>query len=220
MVVAGSVALAAAERAVRFDPENAADPRYAEGYADAICGLELAAATLRLLRHADDPAWLRLLMTTLWVVNGQAALDAPKARRVPLPDAEAIAQTWDHGPELAKLQARVLAGEPERAIAVLRGYLLMALPVQPLCQQLLAVGFEDLHSAPAGQLLAARALAAGVEVFSTLGENPHRELALCGAIRLAAAPLAPPGPHNLGLAVLDRIEGRAPPTVRTPRLWT
>lgn len=219
-LLAGSVGLAASERALRFDASLQDDARFAEGWTDAVHSFELAAATVRVLRRHEGPSWARLLLTGAWVANSGGALDAAVGERYALPQPEAIAQTWDHGPEIAKLQARLLRRDLDGAIAVLRGYLMMVLPVQPLCQQLAAVGFEDIGATSQAQLLASGALSAGVEIFSALGDHPHRELALCAAIRLATAPLCPRQPHRAGLAAIDAREGIAAAQSRAIRLWT
>ena len=219
-LLAGSVGLAASERALRFDASLQDDNRYAEGWADAVHGFEQAAATVRILRQNEAPSWARLLLTTAWLANSAKVLDAPTSERFKLPEPEAIAQTWDHGPEIAKLQARLLRHDGDAAIAVLRGYLMMVLPVQPLCQHLLAVGFEDLGATSQAQLLASAALSAGVEIFSALGDHPHRELALCAAIRLATAPLCPRQPHRAGLAAIDARDGIQAASSRAICLWT
>ena len=219
-LVAGSVGLAMAERVLRFDSTLVEDARWSDDWSDVVAGFELVAATMRLLRRHDQPNWLRLLLTVGWLVNRQAALDAPTTQRYVLPEPEAIAQTWDHGPEIAKVQASLLAGDTDRAIALVRGYLLMVLPVQPLCQQMAAVGFEDIVGTAQAQLLASSALSSGVEIFSVLGEHPHRELPLCAASRLATAPLASRAAHRLGLAVIDQLDGLSAPRSRAARLWT
>ena len=220
VTLAGSLGLAAAERALRFDAEIALDRRRKEDWRDPLRSFEIAAAVTRLLRRSDSPRWAKLLLTAVWLVNGQQALDAKASRRFELPEAATIAQTWDHGPELAKIEARVLAGDGPGAIALLRGYLLMVLPVQPLCQQLRQIAFDDLGANDNAQLSAMTALLAGVEVFASLGDNPHREIVLGAAFRLATAPLGERRPRAKALEVIDALDGMFASELRASRLWT
>lgn len=216
----GSVALAAAERALRFDPELSDDRRYLESWADVAKLLGMVAGVARVLARSDRPQSLGLLLTAAWQVNVAKAWDAPTASRYVLPEPAALAQTWDHGPEIAKIAGRALAGDSDAAIAALRGYLLMVLPVQPLCQQLAETAWDDLAPSASAQLLAGHALASGVELFALLGDHPHRELMLAASLRVATMPLARRQPHAAALAVLDQLDNMLRPTARAPRLWT
>ncbi|GEM_PF-2692810 len=218
-VLAGSIGLAAAQRLLQFDAHIAADPRRQEDFTDPIFALETAAAITRLLRHADRPEWLRLLLYGAWLVNRLKVVDAtfePFAMAEPEP----LPQTWDHGPEIAKVGARMLASNTDGAIAALRGYLLMMLPVQPLCAHLSEAAFDDHPQTATGQALVSSCLCAAVEVFSSLGDNPHREIVLGSALRAATRPLAPRSGHRQALLALDAMDGLAGPFAALIRRWT
>ena len=188
-MLADAVGLACADRLLRFDAAIDAAEGREHGWKDVIEALQIAAATARLGRRHERPEWARLLLFATYTVNDLGGLDAPESRRFQLPEPEPIAHTWDHGPEIAKLRARLLRADEGGAIAGLRGYLMLALPVQPLCAQLLDTAFEDFPTTAAGQAAIISTMAAAVELFSALGEHPHRELALCAALRVCPASL-------------------------------
>ena len=202
-LLAGSVSLAAAERILRFDPQHELDESVVEGWADAGHLLVLASAVRQLRQRLPAAEWLGLLLFAAGLVQAAGELDAPESEREPLPEPEALHQTWDHGPEIAKIVAFLGAGQSQRAMAVLRGYLLLVLPEQPLCRQLL----EAALAAPIGDpLQAAQAIAlmaAAIDEFHALAQHPDRALPLCAALRVLPAPRLAGQRYRLALAALD-----------------
>ncbi len=203
-----SVALAAAERMLRFHApwDERADVR--EGWTE-VSELVAVAAALRSLRQPlPARVWVALLLDTTWLVASAAPLDADEAVRFSLPDPLALDKTWDHGPELARLAARIQAHDAAGAIGLLRGYVMMALPEQPLCRQLAeAALFDQVATGPARLTLFAGTTAA-IDEFNAAAEHPHRELLLCAALRLLTArPLERPV-YGLALAAIEAGSGR------------
>jgi hypothetical protein len=181
-LLAGSLTLAAAERLLRFDPRLDADESVVEGWPDALHLLVLTSAVrqLAVVVAADD--WIALYLYAVAQVHAGAALDAAQRDRFLLPDPEAVQQTWDHGPEIAKIVVHVHAGRAERAVAMLRAYFLMVLPDQPLCRQLLEAAMADGQGPAWAQALAIAAMSSAIAEFQALGGHPHRELPLCAAV--------------------------------------
>jgi hypothetical protein len=198
-LLAMATVLAAAERLLRLDRHNDHDSSLAEGYADGVQLLMLASA-VRQLRPLVPPAdWLGLLLFAAGLVSASAVLDLPPAERSPLPEPAALHQTWDHGPEIAKVITHLHAGRGEQAIAVLRAYFLLVLPEQPLCTQLREAAMADRCGEAVEQARAMSLMAAAVDEFQAASASPHRELILAAVLRtLAAAP-----PPRRTLAVVE-----------------
>jgi len=218
-LVARSLTLAAAERVLRFEDAITGRADRRESWAD-VSWLMVQTSAIRQLRHRlDTPGWMGLLAHGVYVVHSAAAMDAAERDRTALPEPETLAQTWDHGPEIGRITGRLQAGEGERAIAALRGYLLLALPEQPLCAQLAELLFEDLAGRADQQAGLIAAGCAAIEEFNALAGHPHRELLLCAAIRQAAAPR----PHRLGATaaarLIDDSTGRRAPPAGAPLPW-
>jgi hypothetical protein len=161
-------------------------PTRVEGWPDVLHLLGLATAVRKLAALVPHPEWLGLYLFAVATVHAAAALDAPEKLRFVLPEPEPLHQTWDHGPEIAKVVAHLHAGRTERAIGVLRAYFLMVLPDQPLCRQLVEAAMADLHGPAWAQAQAIAAMTAAVAAFQALGTHPDRELPLCAAVRALA----------------------------------
>lgn len=204
-LLAGSLTLAAAERVLRFDPRHEADPTVAEGGADAAHLLLLAATVRQLLGRVPVPIWADLLLFAVGLVHASAAMDAPARDRPGLPEPEPVHQTWDHGPEIARIVAHLQAGNSVRSIAVLRAYFLLVLPDQPLCRQLLEAAMADRFGSALDQAQAIAAMAAAVDGFHALQASPHRELVLCAALHALAAARTPRNTWQLAQSVLDGL---------------
>jgi hypothetical protein len=214
-LVARSLALAAAERVLRFDAAIARRADRREGWPDVGWLLSQASAIRQLRLRLDTPGWLYLLAHGVYLVHGAADLDAPERSRFVLPEPEALAQTWDHGPEIGRITGRIQAGDGEGAIAALRGYLLLALPEQPLCAQLAELLFEDLAGRPDEQANLIVTGCAAIEEFNALAGHPHRELLLCAAIRRVTAP----GQPRVAASAAARLLGGRAATSTTPLPW-
>lgn len=202
-LLCASVGLAAAERLLRADTSADRAANKPAGWIAALQDMQLAAAAARLLRRRDTPHWLALLLFVTARISVNGAEDAPPTRRFVLPDPEPTPHTWDHGPEIAKICARLLAKDAPAAIAGLRGYMLLVLPVQPLCAQLVETSFEDLGLTAAGHAEAIATMTAGTELFAGLGEHPHRELVLSATLRGCCARLGDRTAHAFARAVLS-----------------
>ena len=210
-ILAQSLSLAASERLLRFDPRWQHDESVVEDRADGMQLLILTSAVRRLRAELTAEQWLPLYLFAVGLVHASAPLDAPERERVALPEPAPLHQTWDHGPEIAKIVAALHKHDGERAIAVLRAYFLLALPEQPLCAQLLEAALTDI--APQA-LDAARAIAlmtAAVDEFQALATHPHRETPLCAALRALSAPLDNRRTAALGSAAIDARSGALPP---------
>lgn len=210
-VLAQSLSLAAAERLLRFDPRHQLDSTVAETRADAAQLLLLTSAVRRLRADLAPVEWLPLYLFAVGLVHASAALDAPERDRQPLPEPAQLHQTWDHGPEIAKIVGALHNQDGERAIGVLRAYFLLALPEQPLCAQLVEAALMDLAPLPADAARAVALMTAAVDEFHALAAHPHRELPLCAALRALCA--TPPVRQTavLGSAWLDAHIGGAGP---------
>jgi len=202
-LLAGSVSLAAAERILRFDARHEHDESVVEGWADVGHLLVLASAVRQLRVRVPAADWIGLVLFAAGLVQASGELDAPASERHPLPEPEALHQTWDHGPEISKIVSLLNAGQSQRATAVLRGYLLLVLPEQPLCRQLI----ETAMAAPLSDAVQVSQgiawMAAAVDEFHALAQHPDRALPLCAALRALAAPRAGGGRFRLALAALD-----------------
>ncbi len=188
-LIAQSLILAAAERLWRCDPQGDADPAVIHGRADLEAVFLLCASVRQLRGRIDTASWLDLLLFATGQVAGLAPLDLPEAQRPALPEPAALHQTWDHGPEIAKIVGHLHAGRGIQAVAVLRAYFLLALPEQPLCAQLREAMLADRR---ADTLAAARGMAMGlaaIDEFMAAAGHPHRELILAAATASLCAPL-------------------------------
>ena len=214
-LVARSLTLAAADRVLRFDPNIASRSDRREGWADVGWLLSHTSAIRQLRHRLDAPGWLSLLAHGVFLVHAAAGLDAPKRALFVLPEPEALNKTWDHGPEIARITGRIQTGDGEGAMSALRGYLLLALPEQPLCAQLGELLFDDLAGRPNEQANLIATGCAAIEEFNALADHPHRELLLCAAIRRLTAP------RQCGVAAsaaVHLLSGR-PATATTPLPW-
>ncbi len=190
-LLAQGLCLGAAERLLRCDRKWDSDATVDESSTTIAQLVVLASAVRQLQPVAPPAAWLELLLFTAGLIAATAPLDRPKGVGSDLPDAAQVQQTWDHGPEIAKIVSHLHAGRGEAAIAHLRAYFLLVLPEQPLCSQLREAALSD-HGQPA--LEAARSIAvmaAAVDDFQALSGNPHRERVLAAALRYLAEPEAP-----------------------------
>ncbi len=186
-VLAQSLSLAASERLLRFDPRWQNDESVVEDRADAMQLLILTSAVRRLRADLTAEQWLPLYLFAVGLVHASAALDAPERDRLALPDPAQLHQTWDHGPEIAKIVAAMHKHDGERAIAVLRAYFLLALPEQPLCAQLLEAALSDVAPQAIDAARAIVLMTAAVDEFQALAAHPHRETPLCAALRALSA---------------------------------
>jgi hypothetical protein len=184
--IAGSLTLAAAERLLQLDPKWDKAEDTLEDRSDAEQVLVLCSAVRQLQRSVPAEEWLSLLLFATTAVAELAALELPASQRQPLPDPLAIHQTWDHGPEIAKIVTAFLARDGERSVAALRAYFLHVLPEQPLLDQLREVGLRDRFGDVWLQLSTANLLHAALDELAALGSHPHRELVLAAALRSAA----------------------------------
>lgn len=186
--LAASLVLAASERVLRFDARHEADEFVAEGWADAAHLLVLASSIRQLRSKIPGADWIGLLLFGVGLVQASGALDAPEAERAGVPEPEVLRQTWDHGPEIAKILTHLKAGRSDRAMAVLRGYLLLVLPEQPLCREIIdaALNAPVALAADAAQLVTLTD--AAIDAFHALDQHPERAWPLCAALRAIAAP--------------------------------
>jgi hypothetical protein len=182
-LLAGSLQLAAAERVLRYDADSHGDA----GWADVLHLLVLTSAVRGLEPLVPGGDWLRLWLFAAKWVREAAVTDRPASARVGLPEPEAVHQTWDHGPEIAKIVAQLQAGRGDRAVALARAYFLLALPDQPLGRTLIESALADLQAPAWAQALAASTMVAAVTASQGLGAHPHRELPLCAALHGLAA---------------------------------
>jgi hypothetical protein len=210
-ILAQSLSLAASERLLRFDPRWQRDETVAEDGADAMQLLLLTSAVRRLRVDLPAASWLPLYLFAVGLVHATAPLDASERDRVALPEPAQLHQTWDHGPEIAKIVAALHKHDGERAIAVLRAYFLLALPEQPLCAQLLEAALSDLAPFAVDAARAIALMTAAVDEFQALVAHPHRETPLCAALRSLSAPPTHRRTAALGSAALDARMGAMPP---------
>ena len=209
--LAQSLSLAASERLLRFDPHWQHDETVAEDRADAMQLLLLTSAVRRLRADLPAESWLPLYLFAVGLVHASAPLDAPERDRVALPEPAQLHQTWDHGPEIAKIVAALHKHDGERAIAVLRAYFLLALPEQPLCAQLLEAALTDVAITTLDAARAIALMTAAVDEFHALAAHPHRETPLCAALRALAVAPSPRRTALLGSAAIDARTGARPP---------
>lgn len=205
-LLAGSLVMAAAERVLRADPRQAPDPDYLEGPAETAGLLLLASAARQLRGQVPARDWLELALFAASWTAALAVHDLPETRRQPLAEPAALHQTWDHGPEIAKVIKALQEGAPELAIAVLRAYFLLALPEQPLAVQMRQVAVALPAPAGLGRCLAAALLHAGIDEFLALADLPQRERILGAAVRAALAVPAPADALLLAEMALRRLQ--------------
>lgn len=205
-LLAQSLSLAAAERVLRCDPRWSRDTTVAESAVDAAHLLILASAVRQLRGLASPAAWLELLLFSANLVAESATLDRPLRDRTELPEPAQIHQTWDHGPEIAKIVGHLQAGRGPQAVAVLRAYFLLVLPEQPLCTQLREASLADRHGQSVEAARAIALMAAAVDEFSALSAHPHRELLLAAALGFLAEPQPPRSTLAVAEAALQRLQ--------------
>ncbi|MBM4342976.1 MAG: hypothetical protein FJ100_06325 [Deltaproteobacteria bacterium] len=183
-----SLVLAAAERLWRCDDARLRQTDADERRGDLEAVFALCASVRQLHGRVDGAAWVDALFYATALVAGHAALDLAPEDRPALPEPAALHQTWDHGPEIAKVIGQLQARRAAGAIAVLRAYLLLGLPEQPLVALLRDAVADDWRGDLAGQGLAVATLRAGVDEFCALHGHPQREWVLVAAMASVCAP--------------------------------
>ncbi len=182
-----SLLLAAAERLRRCDDDRLHQTGARERRADLEAVFALCDTVRQSRGRVSGAAWIDLLLCATALVAGHAGLDRAPDERPDLPAPAALHQTWDHGPEIAKVVGQLQLRRADGAIAVLRAYLLLGLPEQPLVALLRDAVADDWRGGDADQGLAVATLRAGIDAFCALGGHPHRELVLAAAIASVCA---------------------------------
>lgn len=204
-LLGGSLVMAAADRVLRADLAAPLDPDSLEGAAELAGALLLASAARQLRSHVPARDWLELAFYCASWTAALAPLDQPEPARRPLPEPAALHQTWDHGPEIAKVIGALQQGAPEPAIALLRAYALLALPEQPLAAQMRQVAVALPTDSGLPRARAAAILHAGIDEFLALADLPQRERILAAAVRAALTLAAPADPLQLAEAAVRRV---------------
>ena len=216
--VAVSLTLASAERLLRFDPTTARSARRPETWLDLGWLVQIMEAIRALGVRHDRPAWIGLLLHGALWLGQSSSLDA--ATPPSLPEPAALARTWDHGPEIARVTGAMLRGDGETAMAVLRGYLLMVLPEQPLSAAIAAAALEDRAASAAEQGVLLSTIVAALSSFGAAATLPHRDLLPCAALHLWTQTPSPRPVFALVHAAVDRAEGGgARPDDSSPLPW-
>lgn len=207
-LLAGALGLAAAERLLRFDAGLDGAVFRRVGWADQAWLFRVVEAVRRLEVRHGAPGWIDLLLWATWLVQSCSAYDLSAERRPALPEAAVLAQTWDHGPEVARITAAIGDGDGSTAMAALRGYLMMGLPEAPLASALVEASFLDPRAGVGhGFAAAVGVTTAAAGLFAGLAANPHRERALLAAVRFLTARRAEAPYATLALRLLDLREG-------------
>lgn len=215
--VATSLCLAGAERVLRFDPSHARSVRRRESWLDMGWLLQITEAVRTLGVLHDRPGWIGLLLHTTLLVRGAQSLDAATPRDVPEP--ETLARTWDHGPEIARVTGAMLNGDGVRAMAVLRGYLLMVLPEQPLSAGIAAAALEDRAASAVEQGALVATVVAALASFGAAAALPHRDLLPCAALQIFTSTQPQRPGFALAHAEVDRAEGATVTFAASPLPW-
>lgn len=211
--IAGSLTLAAAERLLQLDPQWDSAEDGEEDRSDAEQLFVLCSAVRQLQRVLVPADWLPLLLFAVTALAEAKVLELAESARRPLPEPLAIHQTWDHGPEIAKVLRFLLARDGDQAISALRAYFLHVLPEQPLVQQLREVAARDRFGDAFLQLATANVLHAALDELAALGSHPHRELTVAAALRSLSAQRAGRGANRLVEAALSwQASGWTPQT--------
>lgn len=215
--IASSLCLAAAERLLQFDPGVDRSARRPETWLDAAWLLQVCEAIRALGVLQARPAWLGLLLHgALWVRHADGIChDEPQ----PLPEPATLARTWDHGPEIARVTGAMLAGDGDRATRVLRGYLLMVLPEQPLSAAIVASALEDGAATAAEQGVLLATVSSAMAGFSATPDLAHRELLPAAALHLWTAPRRARPVFALVHREVDQAEGGTAPTAPAVLPW-
>ena len=215
--VATSLCLAGAERVLRFDPSHARSVRRRESWLDMGWLLQITEAVRTLGVLHDRPGWIGLLLHTTLLVRGAQSLDAATPRDVPEP--ETLARTWDHGPEIARVTGAMLNGDGVRAMAVLRGYLLMVLPEQPLSAGIAAAALEDRAASAVEQGALVATVVAALASFGAAAALPHRDLLPCAALQIFTSTHPQRPAFALAHAEVDQAEGATVTYAASPLPW-
>jgi len=215
--IARSLCLASAERLLRFDPTIARSPRRKETWLDLGWLLQISESIRALGALHDRPGWIGLLLHGALWNQAAGALDASEP--APRPEPETLARTWDHGPEIARVTGAMLRGDGQRAMAVLRGYLMMVLPEQPLSAAMAAAALEDRAATAAEQGVLLASVVAALAGFGAAADNPHRDLLPCAALHLWAAPQPARAVFALVHAGVDLAEGATASHPESPLPW-
>ncbi|HAN31596.1 MAG TPA: hypothetical protein DCQ06_08380 [Myxococcales bacterium] len=204
-LIADSLSIGAAQRLLHFDPSHARSVRTPEGWLDMGWLLQVAVATRKLLLLREQPLWLSLLGHVVVMLGASSALETAQVE--PLPEPQTADRNWDHGPQIAQVTGAMLAADAPRAMAALRGYLLMVLPEQPLCAGLISAVLEDRAATAHEQGHLLSCLSAALEAFSGCGNLAHREILPCAAIRLFVHLMSQRPVYQLTHGLVDQIEG-------------
>ncbi len=215
--VASSLCLAAAERVLRFDAAIARSARRQETWLDMGWLLQICEAIRTLGVLHDRPGWLALLLHGALWTRAASPLDAATPQALPEP--ETLARTWDHGPEIARVTGAMLRGDGRAAMAVLRGYLMMVLPEQPLSAEIASAALEDRAASAAEQGALLATVVAALASFGAAAGLPHRDLLLCAALHVWTAPQPPRAVFALAHAEVDRAEGALPADTTSVLPW-
>jgi len=183
--IAGAVAMAAAERMLRFDDRIEWDDSRDETWEDAIHPLVHAVAALRALVRWPSVATLRCLFHAAARVQGTKELDLPPERRL------AGVPTTRVGPDqnqaLSAAGSAVRTRRPAEAMALARGYLERGHDAWRLAEVLARIAVED--GMPSNEAVDTGVLAiiAAIDTWESAGARSDQALPLLAATRYLAS---------------------------------
>ncbi len=216
----GSLALAACERVLRFDEAIDRSPWRRESWFDVAWLLRIVEGIRRLEVRHPRACWIDLTLWATWQVHSASVLDGQGADQHALPEPAVLAQTWDHGPEIARVCGAVARRKQDEATAIMRGYLMMGLPEAPLGAALVEAVLLDVRGGSSAQAaMTLGAMSAAAAAFAGLGTNPHRERVLAAAFRIQCAERADASAAFAAQACVDRHESGREPTSLAPMPW-
>jgi nitrite reductase/ring-hydroxylating ferredoxin subunit len=201
--IGSALALAAAERLLRFDPAVEHDESVQEHWLDVTHTLTFASAARVAQRRWRDPRALRLLFHAAEFVQRMAPLDLPPERRAAL--AAPRTPTLDH------VVAAVAARRPDDAAALASGWLATAARPEDLRERLDDLTLGEHGTRPIIVAHYVKMVAAAFLERAALGPDPARDLPVLAAVRFMAAPLAERRLRGLAEQALSFVaEGRTP----------
>lgn len=182
--IASAIISAAAQRLYRFDLAHETDPDVAENWLWATHRFTFASAVRVAIERWDSPDALRFLWQAVAFVHSGQPMDAPGAREQPLP-APVPAGHVDADAILAAITTK----SPERAVALVRGWLADGRPLTPLKHALEDAALADPAVRPIVVAHVIKTLWAAFDEFDALEGHPDRDWPLLAAVRFVASPV-------------------------------
>ena len=202
--ICDALALAAAERMLRFDVGHEHDPSVQEGWLDVSHVQTVARATREALERWRDPRALRWLLQSAFFIQTRKPLDAPAA--------ETPAAAPASADDVARL---VRAHATDAAVGAAAGHLADGGDPRALRDALIDAVLQGTASRAIYTAHHLKNLIAAFDERESLGSHPRADEPVLAAVRLTASPDAGHGIPQAAREALDFVVDRRKPNALT-----